>query len=92
MAAEQDVTSSQHTHYEDIKPFITKDGSIVRELMHPSVHGISNQSLAEATVPVGATTLLHKHLKSEEIYHIAAGQGLMRLGHSQFQVQLFTCK
>ena len=25
------------TRYHDIKPFITKDGSLIRELMHPVV-------------------------------------------------------
>jgi len=38
------------TIYEEIEPYITKDGSIIRELIHPAVHGNSNQSLAEATV------------------------------------------
>ncbi len=43
------------TEYEKIEPYITKDGSIIRELMHPAVHGNSKQSLAEATVPAGGT-------------------------------------
>ncbi|AKB55531.1 hypothetical protein A9239_06475 [Methanosarcina sp. A14] len=54
------------TRYEEIEPYITKDGSIIRELMHPSVHGNSNQSLAEATVPAGGKTLLHKHHLTED--------------------------
>ena len=79
------------SRYQDIKPFITKDGSLIRELMHPDVHGNANQSLAEATVPVGVTTLLHKHVQSEEIYYISAGTGLMRLGDSRFDVQAGDC-
>jgi len=59
------------TQYKDVQPYVTKDGSLIRELMHPDVHGNRQQSLAEAIVPVGFTTFLHKHLKSEEIYHIA---------------------
>jgi mannose-6-phosphate isomerase-like protein (cupin superfamily) len=74
------------THYTEIKPFITKDGSIIRELMHPSVHGNANQSLAEAVVPAGKTTQLHRHHCSEEIYHITAGTGLMTLGKETFSV------
>ncbi len=70
-----------------IKAFTTKDGSIIRELMHPSVHGNLNLSLAEAVVPVGTTTQLHRHGRSEEIYHITAGEGLMTLGHEAFTVQ-----
>ena len=57
------------TEFEKFEPYITKDGSIIRELMHPSVHGNPNQSLAEATVPAGGKTLLHKHRITEEIYH-----------------------
>ncbi len=74
------------TRYKEIKPFITKDGSIIRELMHPSVHGNASQSLAEAVVPVGKTTQLHRHQRSEEIYHITTGTGLMTLDQETFTV------
>lgn len=74
------MTSMNKSRYASVQPFTTKDGSIIRELMHPSVHGNANQSLAEAVVPVGTTTQLHKHQRSEEIYHITAGTGLMTLG------------
>ena len=65
------------TEYDKIKPYTTKDGSLIRELMHPAVHGNRNLSLAEAIVPVGFTTLLHKHLQSEEIYHVLEGNGIV---------------
>ncbi len=74
------------TSYQRIKPFTTKDGSTVRELMHPAVHGNNLQSLAEATLPMGASTLLHRHHHTEEIYHITSGQGRMTLGGQQFDV------
>ncbi len=74
------------TRYTDIKPYVTKDGSTIRELMHPSIHGNANQSLAEAVVPVGATTQLHRHHRSEELYHIIAGGGRMTLGDETFAV------
>jgi len=80
-------SQSVHTRYDDITPYTSKDRSIVRELMHPSTHGNVNQSFAEAEVPVGASTLLHVHMKSEEIYHITAGQGMMSLGGREFQVR-----
>lgn len=51
------------THYRDIPNYITKDGSTIRELMHPDSHGNTNQSFAEATVPVGTQTQLHMHKK-----------------------------
>jgi len=78
------------TDYARINPFITRDGSEIRELMHPQhhagQHGVHNQSLAEARIPAGTTTLLHRHLESEELYHITQGEGLMTLGNEQFQV------
>lgn len=74
--------------YKDIPPYITKDGSTIRELMHPAVHGNRNQSFAEATVPPGAKTLLHRHRVTEEIYHFTRGRGTMTLGDEQFEVQV----
>ncbi|MFC1819532.1 cupin domain-containing protein [Thermodesulfobacteriota bacterium] len=74
------------TKYRNIQPYTTKDGSIIRELFHPDVHGNKQQNLAEATIPIGFITLLHKHSQSEEIYHFTEGTGLMTLGDQQFDV------
>lgn len=68
------------TEYREIEPFTTKDGSRVRELMHPRVHGNAAQSLAEAIVAPGGTTLTHVHYHSEELYHVTQGRGRMVLG------------
>lgn len=75
------------TRCEEIEPYITKDGSIIRELMHPAVHGSSNQSFAEATVPAAGKTFLHRHDMSEEIYHVTEGSGIMTLGSIEFEVR-----
>ncbi len=72
--------------YATVPAYITKDGSTIRELMHPSNHRNVKQSLAEATVPAGTRTLLHRHLLSEEIYHVTAGHGRMTLGADQFDI------
>jgi mannose-6-phosphate isomerase-like protein (cupin superfamily) len=74
------------THYHQIESYITKDGSSIRELMHPHTQANNNQSLAEATVPPGIQTELHFHKKSEEIYHITQGDGIMTLNKQQFPV------
>jgi mannose-6-phosphate isomerase-like protein (cupin superfamily) len=74
------------TSYSNINPYTTRDGSLIRELMHPEVHGNKKQSLAEATVPVGTGTVLHRHDISEEIYHITVGKGRMTLGEHTFEV------
>lgn len=74
------------TRLADIAPYITKDGSEIRELMHPEQHGNRSQSLAEAVVPSGTRTLLHRHLTSEELYHVTAGEGLLTLGDEKMKV------
>lgn len=74
------------TRFADVPAYVTKDGSEIRELMHPAVHGNRLQSLAEARIPVGGTTLLHRHLITEELYHVTAGDGLMTLGEASFAV------
>ena len=75
------------TEYKTIKPYLTKDGSTIRELMHPDSHGNRQQSLAEARVPVNTTTSLHLHKTSEEIYFILQGQGEMTLEDQTFPVK-----
>ena len=60
-------------------PFITKDGSEIRELLAYRNSSIRNQSLAEARLPVGTATQEHYHAKTEEIYFITAGRGRMRI-------------
>lgn len=75
------------THYDNLPVYTTKDGSRIRELMHPDRHGSRQQSLAEATVPIAGETLLHQHRTSEELYHITQGQGLMTLGDKTLEVR-----
>ena len=72
--------------YDEVTAFITKDGSVIRELLHPTIHGPGAMSFAEAAVDPGSTTLLHLHALSEEIYHISGGSGTMRLGQAEFDI------
>jgi mannose-6-phosphate isomerase-like protein (cupin superfamily) len=74
------------TRLADISAYITKDGSEIRELMHPEQHGNRKQSLAEAVVPACMRTLLHRHRETEEIYHITSGEGLLTLGDEKVKV------
>ncbi|MBE7421958.1 MAG: cupin domain-containing protein [Zoogloeaceae bacterium] len=69
-----------------VVPYTTKDGSEIRELMHPAVHGNRAQSLAEAVVPAGAHTRLHRHRETEELYHVTAGEGVLTLGEERIKV------
>lgn len=63
-----------------IVPFVTKDGSQIRELLAYRNSCLSAMSLAEATLPPGGATVPHYHVQAEEIYFILSGAGLMRLG------------
>jgi len=64
---------------DELSAFITKDGSEIRELLAYRNSAIRNQSLAEACLPVGASTQEHYHPKAEEIYYITQGMGRMRI-------------
>jgi mannose-6-phosphate isomerase-like protein (cupin superfamily) len=63
----------------DVSAFITKDGSEIRELLAHRNSCIRNQSLAEARLPVGASTQEHYHPQTEEIYFITEGAGRIRI-------------
>ncbi|HXG24330.1 MAG TPA: cupin domain-containing protein [Chthonomonadales bacterium] len=66
-----------------VQPFITKDGSTIREILAPRNSCIVRQSLAEATLPPGARTEAHYHPNTEEIYYILSGAGRIRMGEEE---------
>ncbi|QGJ69735.1 Acireductone dioxygenase [Planctomycetales bacterium 10988] len=72
----------------ETKPFTTKDGSEIRELLAYRNSNIRNQSLAEARLPPQAATEPHYHPKAEEIYYITHGQGRMQIESSLRDVQV----
>jgi mannose-6-phosphate isomerase-like protein (cupin superfamily) len=65
--------------YGQIEPFVTLDGSEIREWAGRASAPAQQQSLAEAIVPEGATTVEHYHRVSEELYLVASGEGLLAL-------------
>ena len=67
------------TNLDNAAPFIAMDGSEIRELLAHRNSAIRNQSLAEARLPVGGTTLEHYHVQTEEIYYITHGSGQIRI-------------
>jgi mannose-6-phosphate isomerase-like protein (cupin superfamily) len=77
----------QTVRLEEREPFTTADGSTIRELAGVPSGNAVNQSLAEATVPVGAETFEHFHRASEEIYHFTSGSGRMRMGGLEADVR-----
>lgn len=70
----------------DQPPFITKDGSEIRELLAHRNSEIRHQSLAEARVPAGGSTQEHYHAVTEEIYYITAGRGRIRIGAEEREI------
>lgn len=63
----------------DAQPFITADGSQIREFLNPHNSPLHNQSLAEATLAPAQCTAAHFHPQSEEIYFILEGHGVMEI-------------
>jgi mannose-6-phosphate isomerase-like protein (cupin superfamily) len=72
----------------EVPPFITKDGSEIRELLAHRNSAIRNQSLAEARLPVGASTQEHFHPRAEEIYYITRGVGKIRIENETRKVKV----
>lgn len=66
-------------HVNQVEAFTTMDGSQIRELLSHRNSSIRYQSLAEARVPAGTTTVRHHHPKTEEIYFILEGAGEMTI-------------
>src|SRR4051794_591890 len=64
-------------------PFTTKDGSSIRSILDRTNAPVANQSLAEATVSVGAATQRHYHRAAEEFYFILEGRGEMEIDGEQ---------
>jgi len=61
------------------KPFTTKDGSQIRSILDRTNAPVENQSLAEARIPAGGATQRHYHKRSEELYFLLAGEGVMEI-------------
>jgi mannose-6-phosphate isomerase-like protein (cupin superfamily) len=76
---------------EQREPFITLDGSEIRELAGVPSGNSANQSLAEATVPPGARTEAHYHRRSEEIYLFTSGSGRMILAGDESAIRAGDC-
>jgi len=77
--------------YAQIEPFITLDGSEIREWAGPVSAPAKNQSLAEATIPVGGATTEHYHRVSEELYLVSAGDGRLLIDGEQQMIGQGDC-
>ena len=70
------------TRRDELVPFTSEDGSLIREHVHAAA-----QSLAESTLPAGATTQRHYHRRAEEIYLIVAGSATVEVDGDQAAVE-----
>jgi 2-phosphoglycolate phosphatase len=69
------------------KPFITKDSSIIRSIIDRTNAPVKNVTLAEASVKMNDATIEHIHKRTEEIYYIVSGRGIMSLNGKCFSVK-----
>ena len=77
--------------YVDIEPFVTLDGSEIREWAGRVSAPAEKQSLAEATVPVGGATIEHYHRASEELYLVTAGEGRLTVDGEDRTIRVGDC-
>lgn len=71
-----------------LKSFITKDGSRIIDIVSPRNSSVRNQSLGEARLRPGKATEEHIHKKSEEVYYLLKGQGLMFISGKSRRVKV----
>jgi mannose-6-phosphate isomerase-like protein (cupin superfamily) len=82
----------EHARRDLLEPYVTRDGSTIREWAGPGYAAeASNQSLAEATVPPGGATIEHLHRLSEELYLVTAGAGRLRVGGEERRIETGDC-
>jgi mannose-6-phosphate isomerase-like protein (cupin superfamily) len=79
------------TSYAQIEPFVTLDGSEIREWAGRVSAPARKQSLAEATIPVGGATTEHLHRESEELYLVSAGRGRLLIDGEERTIEQGDC-
>jgi mannose-6-phosphate isomerase-like protein (cupin superfamily) len=77
--------------YSQIESFTTLDGSQIREWAGRVSLPAHNQSLAEATIPVGGATTEHYHRSTEELYLVSAGTGRLAIDGEEREIAEGDC-
>ncbi|MBI5844856.1 MAG: cupin domain-containing protein [Deltaproteobacteria bacterium] len=78
-------THDTRVPYASALPYTAADGSLVRELFHPEIHGEVSTSLAEMVVAPFGESALYTHPGSHLTVHFLEGRGSMRVGARVFQ-------
>ncbi len=76
---------------EPAEPYVTRDGSLIRELVHPERGGPPNLSVAEAVIAPGQATRPHYHTDSNEVYYVLSGKGVVRIGEKSEFAEAGAC-
>ncbi|HVS99829.1 MAG TPA: cupin domain-containing protein, partial [Solirubrobacterales bacterium] len=77
-AAGSVAATMEHARRAELEAYVTRDGSTIREWAGPGYPAeAANLSLAEATVAPGGATIGHLHRRSEELYLLVAGSGVL---------------
>ena len=72
---------------DDVKAYRTKDGSLVREIVHPKHIAVRSLSLAEAVLEPGGSTAVHYHTDSEEVYYVLQGSALLMIAGEEAEIE-----
>ncbi len=68
------------------RPIITRHGSEIRPLIDRTTSPATLCSLAEELLPAGSAVTPHHHRRTEEIYYILSGRGVMTVGEERREV------
>jgi mannose-6-phosphate isomerase-like protein (cupin superfamily) len=79
------------SRYRELEPYVTADGSTIREWAGPGYSPARNLSIAEATLAPGTSTAAHFHRESEELYLFTSGHGRLRVGEEEREVESGDC-
>ncbi len=91
-AARRATVHAMHlAHIDAAERFESVDGSTIRELAGIVSLPSRQQSLAEASVPVGGETGEHYHPIAEELYFFVSGTGRLRIDGEERDVVAGDC-
>ena len=73
------------------EPYVTVDGSRVVELVRPERGGSRKVSVAEAFIESCRATRVHSHTRSDEVYYVLSGKGVVTVEENSFAVGPGSC-
>lgn len=71
---------------EECPDYLAPDNAIAKEYLSPRNSPLKCLSIAKITIPPHTSVEKHYHLKSEEVYQIVEGEGIMYLDEATCKV------